>query len=198
MEAALYARVSTTDRGQDPEMQLRELQEYCERRGWIPHVFIDRVSSGKLRPQLETLKTLCRRRKFDVVMVYRFDRFARSLVELLTALEEFSVLKVAFVSLHENVDTTTPQGKLMFSIIGAFAEFERELIRDRVRSGIALARSRGAILGRPRLNRDGSQIAVLRAQGVTWREIAESLGVSRSTVIRTFLEYQKTPLNTVQ
>jgi DNA invertase Pin-like site-specific DNA recombinase len=187
MRAAIYARVSTTDK-QDPEMQIREISEFCERRGWKkPGVFIDRVSSGKVRPELEKLKALCRRRKFDVVVVYRFDRFARSSVELLTALEEFRSLGIDFVSLHENVDTTTAQGKLMFSIIAAFAEFERALIRERVISGLALAKSKGVRLGRPRRMPAADVIRALRGAGHTWRHIADQLGISMATAKRAVL-----------
>src|SRR5882762_8638243 len=138
MRAVIYARVSTTDK-QDPEMQVREITEFCERRGWIkpkPAVLIDRISSGKFRPELEKLKALCQRRKVDVVVVYRFDRFARSATELLRALEEFRALGVDFVSLHENIDTTTPVGKLVFTFLAGVAEFERAIIRERVISGL--------------------------------------------------------------
>lgn len=182
---ALYVRVSTTDK-QDPQVQERELREYCERRGWQPEIFTDRISSGKIRPELERMKQLCRRRMFDVVVVYRFDRFARSSMELLTALEEFRTLGIDFVSLHENVDTTTPQGKLMFAIIAAFAEFEREIIRSRVRSGIAAARARGVKLGRPKRQFDLTNVALLRAAGHSWRKIGTEIGVDPSLVCRAF------------
>jgi DNA invertase Pin-like site-specific DNA recombinase len=187
MRAAIYARVSTADK-QDPEMQTREITEFCERRGWKnPAVMVDRMSSGKVRPELEKLKTLCRRRKFDVVVVYRFDRFARSSVELLTALEEFRTLGIDFVSLHENVDTTTAQGKLMFAIIAAFAEFERSIIRERVISGLALAKAKGVRLGRPRRMPAADVIRALRGAGHTWRHIADQLGISMATAKRAVL-----------
>jgi DNA invertase Pin-like site-specific DNA recombinase len=169
-------------------MQLRELREYCEHREWgKPVIFIDRTSSTKVRPELEKLKVLCRRRRFDVVVVYRFDRFARSPIELLTALEEFRTLKVDFVSLHENVDTTTPGGKLMFTMIAAFAEFEREIIRERVRSGLATARANGKRLGRPRRNPDVEQIRALRRSGSSWRAISRVMGIPVDTLRRAFL-----------
>jgi DNA invertase Pin-like site-specific DNA recombinase len=179
-------------------MQIRELTEYCDRRGWKPIVFTDRTSSAKFRPELEQLKKACQRRKFDVVVVYRFDRFARSSIELLTALEEFRTLGIDFVSLHENVDTTTPQGKLMFAIIAAFAEFEREIIRERVRSGLAQARANGKQLGRRPRNPDVEQIAALRSQGATWPAIAAQMGISRNTAIRALLASQKPVTKTVQ
>lgn len=180
-------------------MQTREITEFCEGRGWKnPAVMIDRVSSGKVRPELERLKALCRRRKFDVVVVYRFDRFARSSVELLTALEEFRTLGIDFVSLHENVDTTTAQGKLMFAIIAAFAEFERSIIRERVISGLALAKSKGVRLGRPRRNPDVEQIKALRRSGASWRHIAGVMGIPVTVLRRAVLVGSKAATEKVQ
>jgi DNA invertase Pin-like site-specific DNA recombinase len=198
---AIYARVSTKRceacgvafdkhdssvhafKGQDPGMQLRELLEYCERRGWAnPLIFVDRVSSGKVRPELERLKLLCRQRKVDVVVVYRFDRFARSTIELVQAVEEFRTLGIQFISLHENVDTTCPQGKLVFTIFAAVAEFERELIKERVRSGIAEARAKGKRIGRPAV--DSALIAQVRtmvASGKSLRKVGAELGISVAT-----------------
>jgi DNA invertase Pin-like site-specific DNA recombinase len=188
------------DRGQDPEMQLREMQEYCDRRKWKVEIFADPGWSGaKLnRPELDRMMQACRRRKFDVVVVYRFDRFARSTKHLVDALAEFNSLGIQFVSLHENVDTTSPQGKLLFHIFAAIAEFERELIRERILSGIAHARSKGRKLGRPRRNPDVARIASLRAQGVPWEAIAAEMGISRATAIRAFLASQKLVTNRVQ
>jgi DNA invertase Pin-like site-specific DNA recombinase len=147
--AAVYARVSTHN-GQNPEMQLDEIREYCRRRGWkIVGEYVDEGISGSKehRPALDRLLADCRRRIVDAVVVYRYDRFARSLRQLVNALDEFRALGIDFVSLHEGVDTSTPNGRLVFGIFGSVAEFERELIRDRVRSGLALARSRGKRLG---------------------------------------------------
>jgi DNA invertase Pin-like site-specific DNA recombinase len=180
---ASYLRVSTTDK-QSPEMQLREAEEFCERRGWKPETFVDRVSSGKVRPELERMLQLCRHRKFDVVVVYRFDRFARSSMELLSALEEFRALGIDFISLHENIDTTTPQGKLMFAIVAAFAEFEREIIRERVRSGLAAARARGKVFGRPRTQVDLNRVAQLRQLGRSYRQIGSEMGLDPTLVCR--------------
>jgi len=204
-KVAIYARVSTKrcescgttfDRhgdasiaghpfkGQDPAMQLREITDYCGRRGWSnPLTFADRASSGKVRPELERLKTLCRQRKVDVVCVYRFDRFARSTRELVEAVEEFAVLNVQFISLHENVDTTRPQGKLVFTIFAAVAEFERERIKERVRSGIAEAGAKGKRIGRPAA--DAALIAKARtmfASGHSFRTAGKSLGLSVATI----------------
>jgi DNA invertase Pin-like site-specific DNA recombinase len=124
----------------------------------------------------------CRRRRLDAVIVYRYDRFARSLRQLVNALEEFRSLGIEFISLHEGVDTSTPNGRLVFGIFASIAEFERELIRDRVRSGIAAARSKGKRLGRPRVEVDAARIATLRASGLSWPKIAAELGVSVGTV----------------
>ena len=120
----------------------------------------------------------------DAVLVYRYDRFARSLRQLVNALCEFDSLGIQFVSLHEGVDTSTPNGRLVFGIFASIAEFERELIRERVRSGLAVARARGKRLGRPRRDVDADEVAALRAQGATWREIAARLGVGIGTVHR--------------
>lgn len=141
MRAALYARVST-HAGQDPAVQLRELREYCDRRGWeIAAEFTDVGVSGakERRPQLDQLLAACRKHRFDAVIVYRYDRFARSLRQLVNALGDFDALGIQFVSLHEGVDTSTPNGRLVFGIFASIAEFERELTRDRVCSGIAAA-----------------------------------------------------------
>lgn len=187
MRAAIYARVSTMN-GQDPTMQTRELREYCQRRGWeIVGEYVDAGVSGakERRPQLDALLAACRKRRTDAVVVYRYDRFARSLRQLVNALEEFRSLGVEFISLHEGVDTSTPNGRLVFGIFATIAEFERELIRDRVRSGIASARSKGKTLGRPRVSVDVGEVVRLRAQGLGWKVIAKQLGHGVGTVMRT-------------
>ena len=164
MIAFLYGRVSTGE--QDAGMQLREMTEHAAARNWTAEVFTDSMSGAKdRRPGLDRMMALARRRKCDVILVYKFDRFARSLSHLLRALDEFNSLNIAFVSLHDHLDTTTATGRLMFQIVGAFAEFEREIIRERVRSSLAHARAQGVRLGRPRLSVDLEQIALLRAQG---------------------------------
>ena len=195
MRAAIYARVSTNN-GQDPQMQIRELREYCKRRGWdIEGEYVDAGISGakEHRPQLDMLLAVCRRRRVDAVVVYRYDRFARSLRQLVNALEEFRSLGIEFISLHEGVDTSTPNGRLVFGIFASIAEFERELIRDRVKSGIAAAKSRGKTLGRPRVSVDTTRIAALRASGRSWPKIAAELGVSVGTVYQTAQKLSKTP-----
>jgi len=182
--AFLYARVSTGE--QNEGMQLREMRELAERRGWQVEIFPDVGVSGAKdsRPELDRMMTLVRKRKCDVVMVYRFDRFARSTRQLVNALEEFNALGVQFVSVHEAIDTTTPTGRLAFHIFAAISEFERELIRERVRSGVAHARAQGKRLGRPQADLDHTKIASLRASGASLRTIAHKLGISHQAVMR--------------
>jgi DNA invertase Pin-like site-specific DNA recombinase len=184
--AAIYVRVSTHN-GQNPEMQQEEVREYCRRRGWqIAGEFVDEGISGskERRPALDRLLSDCRKRLVDAVVVYRYDRFARSLRHLVNALDEFRALGIDFVSLHEGVDTSTPNGRLVFGIFASIAEFERELIRHRVRSGLAHAKSRGRKLGRPRAAVDASKVAFLRAQGHSWAAISAELGISKGTAQR--------------
>jgi DNA invertase Pin-like site-specific DNA recombinase len=147
---AIYARVSTLD--QDPQMQLRELRAYAKHRTFtIVHEFIDHVSGATSeRPELSKLWQAARARKIDTVLVWKFDRFARSTKQLIDALEEFRHLGVDFISITEQIDTSSPMGKAMFTVISAIAEFERSLISERVRSGIAKARAQGKQHGRPK------------------------------------------------
>jgi DNA invertase Pin-like site-specific DNA recombinase len=185
MKVAIYGRVSTAE--QSAAMQVDELRAYCQRRQWvIVEEFIDSGVSGakERRPALDRLLAEAKRRKFDAVLVYRYDRFARSLRQLVNALCEFDALGIHFVSLHEGVDTSTPNGRLVFGIFASIAEFERELIRGRVRSGIAAARAQGKRLGRPRVAVDASQIRGLRSQGLSWACIASRLGLGEGTVYR--------------
>lgn len=166
-------------------MQLRELREYCQRRGWeISHEYVDvGISGGKeKRPELDKLLADAHRRHFDAVVVWRFDRFARSVSHLLRALETFRSLGIEFVSLSEQVDTSTPTGKMIFTVLGAVAELERSLIVERVRAGLRNAKAKGRKLGRPSKRVNPAQIAALRAQGVPWRRIGAQLGVSATKV----------------
>jgi len=187
----IYGRVSTLSR-QDPEMQTRELTEYCSRRGWkLVGEYIDRGVSGAKdsRPELDRLMCDCRRRLVDAVVVYRYDRFARSLRHLVNALAEFDNLGIDFISLHEGVDTTTPNGRLIFGIFASIAEFERELIRLRVRSGLAAARARGKRLGRPPLrefSREEIQaiLAARRKEGASVRKLAREFAATEWTIGR--------------
>lgn len=151
--AAIYARVSTVNQGQDPTMQTRELREYCKRRGLkIAGEFVDRASGAKeSRPELDKLMKAVHERRHDVVVVWRFDRFARSVSHLLKALETFKSLGIEFVSLCEQVDTSTPTGKMVFTVLGAVAELERALTVERVKAGIRNAIAKGIKVGRPPL-----------------------------------------------
>jgi DNA invertase Pin-like site-specific DNA recombinase len=183
MRAFLYARVSTGE--QDTGMQLREMLEFSERRKWETEVFTDSMSGAKeKRPGLDQMLALVRKRKCDVVLVYRFDRFARSLRQLVNALEEFKALGVQFVSVHENIDTTLPHGELLFHLFAAIAQFERALISERVKSGVAHARSKGIKLGRRKIVVDAEKLALLRAQGLSLRAIGERMGISHASVVR--------------
>ena len=185
MRVAVYGRVSTAE--QSAAMQVEELRAYCQRRGWeIAEEYIDTGVSGskESRPALNRLLADAKRRRFDAVLVYRYDRFARSLRQLVNALADFDALGIHFVSLHEGVDTSTPNGRLVFGIFASIAEFERELIRGRVRSGLAAARSRGQRLGRPRVVVDARRIAALRSEGLSWAKIAERLGIGEGTAYR--------------
>jgi DNA invertase Pin-like site-specific DNA recombinase len=185
MRVAIYARVSTTGIGQDPTTQTRELKEYVDRRGWaLSGEYVDIGISGtkEKRPQLDRMMQDAHRRKFDSVIVWKFDRFARSVSHLLRALETFNALGIHFVSLSESLDTSTPAGKMVFTVLGAVAELERSLIVERVKSGLRNARAKGKRLGRPRAVVDAAGIARLRSQGCTVREIADEMGYSRSLV----------------
>ena len=184
---ALYARVSTLNHGQDPEVQLGELREFCQRRALrSAHEYVDRGISGsrERRPALDKLLADCRKRLVDAVVVYRYDRFARSLRQLVNALEEFRSLGIDFISIHEGVDTSTPNGRLVFGIFASIAEFERELIRDRVRSGLAAAKAKGKRVGRPRVAVDVRRIESLRREGRSWAEITRETGISKGTAQR--------------
>ena len=194
MRAAIYARVSTSNNGQSPEMQLREIGEYCERRGWaVAGEYVDVGISGtkEKRPELDRLMADAHRRRFDVVIVWKFDRFARSVSHLLRALETFNALGIAFVSLSESLDTSTPAGKMVFTVLGAVAELERSLIAERVKAGLRNARAKGKRLGRPRTVLDASRIAALRSAGYGWRAIAKKLGVGVGTLYRIAPERSK-------
>lgn len=185
MRAAIYARISTSNHGQDVGMQTRELRQFCEARGWqIAGEYLDEGISGAKdsRPELNRLMADAHKRKFDAVVCWKFDRFARSVSHLLRALETFQSLGIAFVSLSEQIDTTTPTGRMIFTVLGAVAELERSLIAERVRAGLRNARAKGKQLGRPRVVVDGAKVARLRLQGRSWPSIAREMGLSVGTV----------------
>jgi DNA invertase Pin-like site-specific DNA recombinase len=196
MRVAIYARVSTANNGQDPMVQVRELREYCERRGWtITNEYVDVGISGskEKRPELDRLMADAHRRRFDCVVVWKFDRFARSVSHLLRALETFKAQGIEFVSFSEQMDTSTPAGKMVFTVLGAVAELERSLIVERVKAGLRNARAKGKRLGRPRKILDTKRIATLRAKGVGWKRIAADLGVGVGTIYRVALDGSKIP-----
>jgi len=182
MHAAIYARVSTLD--QEPENQLQELRRYIEARGWTAVEYVDRGVSGAKdrRPALDQLLIDARRRKVDVVVCWRLDRLGRNLRHLVTLIEEFQAMGIAFVSLGEGIDCTTPAGKLQLHILAALAEFERARIQERVRAGLARAKSQGVRLGRPRRRIDAERLATVA--GLPEREAARRLGIPRSTLQR--------------
>jgi DNA invertase Pin-like site-specific DNA recombinase len=177
-------------------MQLRELREYCERRGWtVVGEYVDTGISGAKdrRPELDRLMSEAHKRRFDAIAVWKFDRFARSVSHLLRALDTFSVLGIEFVSLSESLDTATPAGRMIFTVLGAVAELERSLIAERVRAGLRNARAKGKRLGRPRVLVDAPQIAALRKSGCSWSEICEQTGLSKGTAQRAHASLPKIP-----
>jgi DNA invertase Pin-like site-specific DNA recombinase len=182
MRAAIYARVSTLD--QEPENQLQELRRYVEARGWTGQEYVDRGVSGAKdrRPALDALVIDAKRRKFDVLICWRLDRLGRNLRHLVTLIEELQTLGVAFVSLGEGIDCTTPAGKLQLHILAALAEFERARIQERVKAGLARARAQGVRLGRPRRRIDAERLTTVA--GLPEREAARRLGIPRSTLQR--------------
>jgi len=183
--AAIYARVSTKNNGQNPETQLVALRGYVQNRGWeITAEYVDHGISGSKdsRPQLDRLMKDARARKLDVVIVARFDRFARSTRHLILALEEFQSLGVDFISLNESIDTSTAMGKMVFTVLGAVAELERNIIRERVTAGLRRAKKEGKTLGRPRVIVDREKVRQLHGHGSSVRIIANQLGLTKSTV----------------
>ena len=187
VRVAIYARVSTGE--QNPELQLRELREYAARRGFLLHrEYVDQASGdvrrrGRRAPAFDALMADARRRRFDCVLVWKYDRFARSLGALVAALQEFRDLGVDFISHTQAIDTTTPMGRLFFHVIGSFAEFERDVIVERVRAGLANARAKGKRLGRP-VHDPGAEtrIVALKGEGLSLREIAARERLSPSGV----------------
>ncbi len=181
--AAIYVRVSTVE--QETDLQEAELVEYCGRRGWESVLYRDRGHSGAKqdRPALNLLLSDLRKRKVDVILVWSLDRLARSLKHLLNISEECKSLGVDLVSLRQSIDTTLPAGRLTFQILGAVAEFERELLRERVKAGMAQARRAGKNIGRPALrcfgHGDLERIRLLRGQGVSVRRLAKDFATTQ-------------------
>ncbi|MDA2937129.1 recombinase family protein [Acidobacteria bacterium AH-259-A15] len=191
---AIYARVSKVIE-QTNENQLLDLRRYVSDRGWpVYKEYCDGVTGTKdSRPALNELMNDAKKRKFDVVLCWRFDRFARSTKHLILALEEFRNLGIDFVSFQENIDTSSPLGAAIFTIISAVAQLERDIIAERVKSGLRRAKENGKRLGRPRVIVDAGRIASLRAQGRSWAEISEELGVGKGTAQRAFYSLPKNP-----
>ena len=185
LRAGLYARVSTNDQQTLP-MQLRALREYAARRGWSVFSQVKEVGSGGSQRQMrEKLMEAARRREIDVVLVWRLDRWGRSVADLLATLQELQHLGVGFVSLTEALDLTTPAGRAMAALLAVFAEFEREILRERVRAGLAHARQNGKRLGRPlTASLHADQVRKLRRSGLSKSEIARRLNIGRTSVRR--------------
>lgn len=209
MTAAIYIRCSKGGKKkfgevsaylQNPDVQAKPLIELAEQRGWtVHHVYCDRMSGAREdRPELQALLADARRGAFQVVIVWRFDRFARSVKQLVLALEEFRILGIDFVSHQEALDTSTPMGRAMFTIIAAMAELERSVIRDRVIAGLEYAKEHGTKsgrpIGRPRRIFRRDEVARLRDQGgLSWPEIARRMEVGQGTVVRAYQSFTNAP-----
>lgn len=204
--ACVYSRVSTRDKDQNPERQAREMRQFCAARKWKVMELVDQMSGYRNdRPQWQELWKLCRQRKVDIVVVHEYSRFSRSVIELVRSLHEFNALGIQFVSVKEGIDTTTPAGKLVFTVIAGMAEFGRDIIRENVKSGMALKKAllkeqgffiskkghRRTALGRPRAAVSVEYIARRREQNATWTTIAAELDVSPDTCQRAVLNAAK-------
>ena len=196
MRVGIYARVSTSDKGQDTDLQLIPLREYCQAREWtIVGEYTDEGQSGAKdrRPELDRLLNDARKRKIDCIVVWKLDRWGRSLKHLINTLSELQSLGVAFVSYSENLDLSTPAGKMMFHIIGAMCEFERELIRERVKAGIQNARRKGRRLGRkpiPPVDHKRIIDTYLSDTSQSIRNIAKKINMNYGTVNKTLSFYR--------
>lgn len=196
-KVAIYARVSTTDKGQDVDLQLRDLRSHVEARGWQTFKeYVDNGISGlkDKRPSLDMMMNNARKRKFDLVLVWRFDRFARSTKHLVNVLDEFNHLGIDFISYMENIDTSSPMGKAMFTITSAIAELELSILKERVKAGLVNARAKGKTLGRPSAKVDTEELLQLRGRGLSIREIGARLQVDKMVVCKTLKNYGQIPL----
>jgi DNA invertase Pin-like site-specific DNA recombinase len=187
MKVGIYARVSTQEQQTLP-LQIKDLREFARRRKWKVEIEIPDVASGaKSRPKREELLKLARQRKIDCILVWRLDRFGRSLADLITTLDELNSLGVSFVSLNESLDLTTPSGKALAGMLAVFAEFERSILKERVKAGIAEARSKGKPHGRPRTasnKKEEAKKLYKNGKGMSKSEIARRLKIGRTSVIR--------------
>lgn len=185
LRVALYARVSTLDRGQDPETQLIQLREYAQRRNFeIVGEFIDFASgTSEERKHYKQMMEAAKKRKIDLVLVWRYDRFARSTQALVNALKEFKNLGIDFISYQENIDTTTPTGELIFHVMASLAQFESSLISERVKAGMQRAKAQGKNISRPKLAKSKlNRIMELKQQGLSMNQISIQAGVAYGTV----------------
>lgn len=185
MRVGLYARVSTHDQQTLP-LQMQTMQAYVKARDWQITMQVHDISSGAVvRPQREAMLKAARRRELDIILVWRLDRWGRSMADLMTSLQELSAVGVGFVSLTEALDLTTPMGRAMVGMLAVFAEFERDVLRERVKAGIAQARKDGKPHGRPpTVAHQKDRIQELHAQGVSKAQIARDLGIARTSVRR--------------
>jgi DNA invertase Pin-like site-specific DNA recombinase len=194
MKVVAYARVSTNNHHQDPEVQLRDIRKYCEMKGWeLTQEYVDRGVSGtkSSRPELNKLMEDAKSNQFNAVIVWRFDRFARSTQHLLSALETFRCLGISFVSTTEAVDTSTAMGTMVFTILGAVATMEREVTVERIRAGLRNAKSKGRIPGKKRQELDLHAIRERIAHGESLRKVAASLSISPALLSKRLHEEAK-------
>ena len=185
-KVAIYARVSTSNKGQDLNTQLLPLKKYCkDKKRDIVQVYTDIMSWAKeSRPSLNSLLDDAKEQKFDTVLVFRFDRISRSTKQLIDLLEKFRKLNISFISLNENIDTTTPTGAMMFTIIAAFAKFERDIISERVKFWIQKARSNWKQIGRKKIDVNDNMVILHHNEGLSIRNIAQMMNISKSKVHR--------------
>ena len=187
MKIAIYARVSTDDKGQDTTMQTHDLRAFCISKGWdtISEYVDEGISGSKVsRPALDRMLNDCRAGKIDIVLAWRFDRLFRSLKHLVLTLDELSELGIKFISLKDGVDLTTSAGRFQMQILGAAAEFLRDLTRENVRAGLINARRKGRVGGRPKVNIPLTRINELQGQGMSLRGIAKALGTNTGVIRR--------------
>lgn len=193
MRVATYSRVSTSHHDQNPQVQVEELRRYCSGREWnISEEIVDHGISGAItnRPGLRRLLELARAKKIDVIVIVKLDRLFRSLKHLVTTLDELQELGVIFIAVKDNVDYTSPSGRLLVQVLGSLAEFEKSLLRERTKMGLEFARSQGVKLGRPSKG-DLSRIPGLRAKGMSYREIRQEIGCSLATITRVLSRVSK-------
>lgn len=197
IRAALYARVSTTGHGQDVGLQLDELRAVAAQRGWlVVDTYVDEGVSGSAesRPALDRLMSDAKKGRLDLIVVWKLDRLGRSLQHLLTLLDEFNRLKIGFVSLRDaGIDTTSPSGRLLLHLLGAFAEFEKSMIQERVKAGVARAQAKGKHCGRPTVALDVRPAVALFKEGHGLKSISRMLGIDRATLRRRLEEAGEWP-----